>query len=95
MRGRKICHPAIGAVAGVTALECRRDNRLRLLTRWGRVELRWQRLRAGDDPRDVWIFASPRGGIRPAFLGFEPTNVLFLPPILSDLFLCPLLKARP
>ena len=95
MRGRKICHPAIGAVAGATALGYRRHDRLRLLLRWGWVEFRRQSLRAGDDPRDVWVFAGSRGGICPAVLVFDPTSVFFLPLILSGLFLCPFLKARP
>src|SRR5512136_2974524 len=94
MSGRQICHPTIGAVARVTALGCRRDGRLRLLMRWGQVELRRQWLGARNDPRDVWVFAGPRGCIRPSFLGFEPTGILFLPPVLSGLFLCSLLKAR-
>jgi len=95
MSGRTSCHLTIGDVAGVILLECGWLDQLRLLTRWGRVELRRQGLRARDNPCNVRVFASPRGGIRSTFLGFEPTSVFILPPLLSGFFLCPLLKARP
>jgi hypothetical protein len=95
MGGRKFHRPAISTTAGLTAIECGRIDPLRLSTRRGRVELRWQWLGAGNDPCNIRVFAGPGGGIRPAFFGFEPTSVLLLSSVLSGLFLCPLLKARP
>ncbi|OGB93541.1 MAG: hypothetical protein A2Z31_08945 [candidate division NC10 bacterium RBG_16_65_8] len=86
--------PALVAVAGRT--ESERVSRLRLfLSSWRRIEFRRQRLGAGDDSRDIRVFAGFRRGVGLTLPGFEPTSVLPLLPLLSGLFLCPLLKARP
>jgi hypothetical protein len=84
----------LALVAGAGRAERERDSRLRLVTSCRKIEFGRQRLRTGDDSRDIRVAAGFRRDVGLTLPGFEPTTVLFLLPLLSSLFFCPLLKTR-
>ena len=70
------------------------DLRLRFVTSSRNIEFGRQRLRTGNDSRDIRVVAGFWRAVGLTLPGFEPTTALFLLPLLSRLFFCPLLKTR-
>ena len=84
----------LAPVAGVGRSEREGDSRLRLVTSCRNIEFGRQRLWTGNDSRDIRVVAGFWRAVGLTLLGFEPTTALFLLPLLSRLFFCPLLKTR-
>ena len=84
----------LGLAAEAGRAEREGDWRLRLVTSRRQIEFGRQRLRTGDDSRDIRVVAGFRRDVGLTLPGFEPATVLFLLPLLSSLFFCPLLKTR-